>query len=153
MTNVNLIDWLKSGLLIEHTTSPQEIADLLGVADRDIADCKAPGLSPDWKLNIAYNAALQSATAALAASGYRPSRDAHHYRVIQSLAYTIEAAPDFIAQFDMFRKKRNMGGYERAGMVSFQEANEMVSLALQLREDIEHWLIAHHPKLMQNRGA
>gem|GEM_PF-4741065 len=54
---MNLIDWLKSGWLIEHTTSPQEIADLLGVADRDIADCKAPGLSPDWKLNIAYNAA------------------------------------------------------------------------------------------------
>lgn len=87
MTNVNLNDWLKSGWLIEHTTSRQEITDLLGVADRDLADCRIPRLSPDWKLNIAYNAALQSATAALAASGYRPSREAHpEHKDITSLA-------------------------------------------------------------------
>lgn len=46
-------------------------------------------MSPDWKLNIAYNAALQAATAALAASGYRAAREQHHYRTIQSLAHTL----------------------------------------------------------------
>jgi hypothetical protein len=71
--------------LVKHTTSSQEIADLLGVADRDLTD---------------YNAVLQSATAALAAAGYRPSRESHHYRVIQSLAYTIDASPELIAQFN-----------------------------------------------------
>ncbi len=30
---------------------------------------------PDWRFAIAYNAALQAATAALAASGYRASRE------------------------------------------------------------------------------
>ena len=148
MTNVNLNDWLKSGWLIEHTTSRQEITDLLGVADRDLADCRIPRLSPDWKLNIAYNAALQTATAALAASGYRPSREAHHYRVIQSLAYTLKLEPALIAQLDMFRKKRNIGDYERAGMVSEHEANEMAALAKRLRREIEQWLIAQHPELM-----
>ena len=146
---MSLHDWLKSGWLVKHTTSSQEIADLLGVADRDLTDYNASGLSPDWRLNIAYNAALQSATAALAAAGYRPSRESHHYRVIQSLAYTIDASPELIAQFDMFRKKRNIGGYERAGMVSDHEANEMVSLAKRLRKDIEYWLRANHPELFQ----
>ncbi|MBN2107900.1 MAG: hypothetical protein JW832_10790 [Deltaproteobacteria bacterium] len=94
---MSLRDWLKNGWLIEHVTSPQEIADLLGVADRDLADCMVAHLSPDWKLTIAYNAALQSATAALAASGYRPSREAHHDRVIQSLAHTLELDPALIA--------------------------------------------------------
>ncbi len=42
-------------------------------------------------MSIAYNAALQTATAALAAAGYRATRDSHHYRVIQSLAFTIGA--------------------------------------------------------------
>ncbi len=68
---MSLHDWLKNGWLIEHQTSPQEIADLLSVADRDLDNCQAAGLSPDWKLSIAYNAALQMATAALAAAGYR----------------------------------------------------------------------------------
>jgi len=37
-------------------------------------------------MNIVYNAALQAA--ALAAAGYRASREQHHYRVIQSLRQT-----------------------------------------------------------------
>ena len=118
MTNVSLGNWLKNGWLTKHQTSRQEIADLLGVVDRDLADCKASGLSSDWRLNIAYNAALQAATAALAASGFRAARESHHYRVIQSLAYTIVADHKLITQFDQFRKKRNLAGYELAGMVS-----------------------------------
>jgi hypothetical protein len=81
---VSLQDWLKDGWLTEHKPSRQEIRDLLGVADRDLADCSTPGLSADWRLNIAYNAGLQLATAVLAAAGYRATRNSHHYRVIQS---------------------------------------------------------------------
>jgi hypothetical protein len=79
---VSLQDWLKNGWLVEHRTSRQEIADRLAMADRDLAQCRAPGLSPDWQLNIAYNAALQLAAAALGSAGYRASREAHHYRVL-----------------------------------------------------------------------
>jgi hypothetical protein len=78
----------KTGSIVTDLTSPQEISDLFAVADRDLEDCRTSGLSADWQMNIAYNASLQLATVALAASGYRASRDAHHYRVIQSLAYT-----------------------------------------------------------------
>jgi HEPN domain-containing protein len=145
---VSLQDWLKSRWLIEHQTSPQEIADLLGMADRDLAQCRTPNLSPDWQLNIAYNVALQAATAALAAAGYRAAREAHHYRVIQSLAHTIKADPVLIAQLDTFRKKRNISGYERAGAVSEQEAKEMFALAKNLRNEVEKWLRSNHPELL-----
>ncbi|MCX5885869.1 MAG: hypothetical protein NT096_08175 [Proteobacteria bacterium] len=146
---MSLQEWRKNGWLIEHRTSPQEISDLLEVADRDLADCQAQGLSPDWKLSIAYNAALQLTTAALAAAGYQAERVAHHYRVIQSLAYTIKADSDLILQFDQFRKKRNIGGYERAGMVSDQEANEMMTLAKNLRENVKDWLRKNYPELIK----
>lgn len=126
---MSLDDWLKAGWLVEHKPSRGEIADLFGVADRDLRDCQTPGLSSDWKLNIAYNAALQLATAALAACAYRAVREAHHYRVIHSPAQTIGADAGLVARFDAFRKKRNIGGYERAGVVSDQEAAEMVVLA------------------------
>ena len=145
---MSLKDWLKNGWLVEHKTSPAEIADLLGVIDRDLDDCKTSGLSADWRLNIAYNAALQSATAALAASGYRAAREAHHYRVIQSLAYTIEADRELITQVDRFRKKRNIGEYDRAGTVSDHEAGGMVALAENLRDDVYTWLRKHYPELL-----
>ena len=145
---MSLKDWLKSGWLTEHKTSAQEIRNLLDVADRDLTDCLSPGLSADWRLNIAYNAALQAATAALAVCGYRATRDSHHYRIIQSLAHTIGADAKLINKFDQFRKKRNIGGYEQAGLVSEQEANEMISFAKRLRKEIKRWLEMNHPSLL-----
>jgi HEPN domain-containing protein len=118
------------------------------MADRDLAQCRTPNLSPDWQLNIAYNAALQAATAALAAAGYRTAMEAHHYRVIQSLAFTIKVEPRLIAQLDKFRKKRNIGSYEQAGAVSEQEAKEMFALAKNLRDEVEKWLHSNHPELL-----
>ena len=89
---MSLADWARNGWLTKHKMSQNEIRDLLSVVDRDLADSVAQGLSPDWRMNIAYNAALQAATAALAVAGYRASRDQHHYRVIQSLREKANAA-------------------------------------------------------------
>lgn len=144
---MSLDDWLKRGWLVEHKPSREEVADLFGVANRDLEDCQTPGLSSDWKLNIAHNAVLQVATAALAACGFRASRQAHHYRVIQSLAYTIGADAELVARLDAFRKKRNIADYERAGVVSEQEAGEMIALAHELRRSVEAWVRREHAKL------
>jgi len=149
--NVTLREWLDNTWLVEHKTSPEEIANLLGLADRDLANCRALGLSSDWLLNIAYNAALQMATAALAAAGYRAARDAHHYRVIQSLVYTIGADPSLVLQLDQFRKKRNVSSYDRAGAVSEREAKLMITLANRMRQDVRNWLQAKHPELMKGK--
>ncbi len=146
---MSLKTWLSNGWLVTHQTSPQEISDLLAVADRDMKDCRTPGLSPDWRLNIAYNAALQAATAALAACGYRAAREAHHYRIIQSLTYTIGSSPDLVNQLDRFRKKRNIGAYDRAGAVSDQEASEMLNLAQNIMQEIEDWLRKNYPELLK----
>jgi len=72
------------------------MADLFRLVARDLKDAQVSQLSLDGRLGIAYNAALQSATAALAAAGYRAARESHHYRVIQSLAHTIGADENMI---------------------------------------------------------
>jgi hypothetical protein len=87
-------------------------------------------------------------TAALAAEGYRASREAHHYRIIQSLAFTIGAGKELVIQLDQFRKKRNISDYERAGMVSDLEANEMIALAEKLRKHVLNWLHSNQPELL-----
>ncbi|MBM3295224.1 MAG: hypothetical protein FJY82_11980 [Candidatus Aminicenantes bacterium] len=146
---MSLNDWLRNAWLVEHKTSPEEIDELLGIADRDMKECQTTGLCQDWRLAIAYNAALQSATAALAASGYRAAREGHHYRIIQSLAFTIGADMDLIAKFDGFRKKRNISDYERSGSISVQEAGEMFVLARTLRKAVAQWLKKNHPRLLK----
>ncbi len=144
-----MAEWLNKGWLTKHKANPREIAELFGVADRDLADSQTKGLSPDSQLSLAYNAALQMATAALAAAGYRAAREAHHYRVIQSLTYTIGAKADLAAQLDGFRKKRNISDYERSGSVSAQEATEIFGLARSLKKIVEARLKKEHPTLLK----
>ena len=146
---MSLEDWLANKLIEIHRPSVLEIAELLRICARDLEKSRISELGPDWQLSIAYNAALQAAIAALAASGYRAKKEGHHYRVIQSLAYTIKAEPALIKQFDKFRQKRNISDYERAGMVTEQEADAMISLAEELRNMLTFWLKKNHPELIQ----
>ncbi len=149
---MSLRDWLRNSWLTEHATSPEEIVALLALVERDLANAQIAGLSADWKLNIAYNAALQAATVPLAASGFRATREQHHYRTIQSLALTIGWTAERVSQLDRYRKKRNIGGYETAGLVSEQEAGEMKRLATSLRDEVLVWLRDHHPELLPRRS-
>jgi hypothetical protein len=65
------------------------------------------------------------------------------------LAETIGASATTVARLDLFRKKRNLGGYERAGAISSQEALEMIELAEGLVADLRRWLASHHPELLE----
>jgi hypothetical protein len=55
-----------------------------------------------------------------------------------------------LINLEKFRKKRNIGGYERAGAVSDKEAKEMIHLAQQLSAAVKKWLAKNHPKLMKS---
>ena len=52
------------------------------------------------------------------------------------------------AQFDAFRKKRNIGGYERAGLVSDHDADEMLGLAKDIRQEVVRCLQEKYPDLL-----
>jgi hypothetical protein len=147
---MSLQSWLQNSWLVQHTTTAEEIANLLALSDRDLAACQVKQLPADWRFAIAYNAALQAATAALAAAGYRAARDNHHYRVIQSLEFTTAPSRKLIDAFDGFRKKRNISSYDLAGSVSDKEADEVFRLATSLRRDVENWIRATRPALLKS---
>jgi len=145
---MSLTDWKAAGWLVEHKPTRDETRALLGVIDRDLRDSAVAALSPDTQLGLAYNAALQAGTVALAAHGYRASRERKHHVTIQSLAFTIGADPAIVRKLDAFRKKRNIGDYERAGSTSTKEASELRDLARDLRAAVHGWLEHHHPELL-----
>ena len=144
---MSLIAWHQAAWLVEHRTSPREIQDLLALADRDLESAYASGLSPDWQHNIAYNAALSCAGAALSAAGYRPARGQHHYRLIHSLSLTMGSEIKETVRFlEAARKKRNVGIYERAGVIGEGEAKEILALSKDLRRKVAGWLRKNHPE-------
>lgn len=145
---MSLTNWHAAGWLVEHKTTAEEIRDLFAVAERDLKDSAVTGISSDTQLGLAYNAALQVCGAALAAAGYRASRERKHYVTLQSLVYTIGADAKLLARLDAFRKKRNVGDYERAGSTSPKEASELRELAKQLRDQVRAWIQNSRPELL-----
>jgi hypothetical protein len=145
---MSLETWLANRWLIEHQSSPQEVADLLSLIERDLSDSQSAGLSLDWSFCMVYNAALQVATLALHAAGYRAGRESHHERTIESLRFTLGASPKQVQVLQRFRRKRNIVEYDRVGAVSEQEREEMAEMARELFEEVEEWLSEHHPNLL-----
>jgi hypothetical protein len=144
---VSLEDWLANHWLVAHEPTAQEIADLFAVVDRDLSDASVPRLSPDWQLGITYNAALQLATLALAAEGYRPGRERAHERAILSLRETVGVSARTVDFLDAIRRKRNQINYEHAGTTSAAEADELRRVVTALRADVAKWLRKRHPSL------
>ena len=140
--------YLESSWIRKHETSPQEIRDLLAIAERDIAQSQTPGLGPEWRFGIAYNATLQLATAALAAEGYQAERQNKHQRTIECLAWTIGLKPNEVALLDLCRRKRHTNVYDQVGAISDQEADEMLESAKRLRTQTMSWLKKRFRKLL-----
>ncbi len=148
---MSLQDWVNNGWLKSQKPSREEIRKLLAVVDRDLKQCQLKELSTDWRFNIAYNAALQAATAALRASGYRTTKESHHYHTIQSLYLTLKIEPakgNIVERLDAFRQKRAKTTYEIAGAVTDAELEELTELAQVLRKGVEEWLQLNHPGLL-----
>lgn len=148
---MTLESYRQNGWLTRHQSSPEEIRNLLGVADTKLSDCKKTReLSADSRLLLAHNAIMASATAVLAAAGYRAARGGggEHYQTIQALEFTIDPKRKLIQRIDTLRKKRNQSAYEVSGSVSDMEAEHGFALALQVRGEVEKWIKTHHPKLL-----
>jgi hypothetical protein len=82
---MSLKQWAENRWILPHKTSPQEIADLLAIVERDLEDA-THDISADWRFGSAYNAALKLCTILLSASGYRPDKgNLAHYRSLAAL--------------------------------------------------------------------
>ena len=134
--------------LVPEQSNKSMIAELRAVADREIRDAETVE-SSDGRLGHAHSACLAVAAAALAASGYRVRRGslAHHWRLIESLQYTLGLTAGQLKELQDYRKKRSLSVYEHAGIVTSTEADAALTAARRLRERLVAWLAAEHPKL------
>jgi len=144
---MTLKQWAANGWLRGHETSSQEIANLFGIVDRDLADA-AGSISPDWRFGIAYNAALKLCTILLYASGYRAERVLQHYRTIQAMPLILGSDRKADAEYlETCRKKRNIVEYDYVGGATDDEVDELISFVKELRSGVLDWLRENHPQL------
>jgi len=145
---MTLPQWADNGWLEPHVTSPEEIANLLAIVDRDLADASG-GISPDWRFGIAYNAALKLCTILLYAEGYRAARMLQHYRTIQAMPLILGPEHRLDADYlDACRRKRNTVEYDYVGGVTDYEALELAAYALELRDKVLNWLKENYASLL-----
>ena len=145
---MSLEDWHKFGWLKPHRTDERELGNLLAIADRDISDATAGGLSNDWKFGIAYNAALKLCTMMLYDAGFMPEKTLAHYRTLLSIEYTLgpERKSDAV-YLDVCRAKRNHVEYDYVDGASAAEAEELLVFAKELRRDVVGRLRVKYPML------
>lgn len=147
---MSLESWAKNGWLRPHQTNRQQIADLLAIVERDLADARNTSVSADWQFGIAYNAALKLCTILLYASGYRPEKNLAHYRTLQALPLILGTDRDDDADYlDTCRAKRNTAEYDVAGTVSQSEADELREFAASLQTEVIEWLRSKHSLLFK----
>lgn len=142
--------WEKNGWLRKYKTTTKEISSLLSLVERDLRDAVQEEISPDWRFNIAYNAALQLATLVLYSSGYRTGRgESKHYRVIQTIPLVMGKEFTHIRDFlDNCRRKRNISEYDAVGTVSEKELNDLLEITSNFKEQVKNWLEKNHPDLV-----
>ncbi len=147
---MSLQNWLQSGYLLKHQATVAEVQKLLKLVDRELSDAAASGLSCDARFQHAYNAALQLCKLALHASGFEAVRGpGHHSRWIESLPHTLGSQQAPISKYlSTCSAQRRRIEYDDAGVVSEQDAKDLLDTARQLRTGILAYLRTNHSKLL-----
>lgn len=134
-----------------HSTSKRELDDLRAVVERDLADAAIPELSADRRFATAYNAALQTATMAVACAGYRTSGMGHHQTTFEAAELALGASSAaFTVYFDTCRRKRNTVDYDRAHVATDTETTEILQQAVDFLQLTESWILHNYPPLKKS---
>lgn len=146
---MTLRQWEDNGWLRKHTTSAEEIGNLLEIVERDIKDAVEESISADWRFGIAYNAALKLCTVLLFAEGYRTEKTLAHYRTLQALPLVLGDDRKTDAEYlDTCRAKRNTIEYDFVGGATDADADELIEFVKELEAVVLSWMNEQHPELL-----
>lgn len=119
-----------------HRARPEEVEQLLALADRDIRMARRTMADDwDWAFSIAYNAVLQSARALMYSQGYRPAAEQGHKNTFSFVREALGGEfVSLVGYFDRMRVKRNQAIYDVAGLITESEARAIFEKAVEFVE-------------------
>jgi hypothetical protein len=131
-------------------TDKAEVARYLAKIRRKLEDSRKTSISLDSRFDIAFEALLQIALAALRVNGYRTTTEAGHQQLaIQVLPKSLGVEAKEVRTLDEFRKKRSIGLYE----ADFEPSESEVKAVIRSVESLLEKLLGHiktaHPELLE----
>lgn len=143
-------NWLKEGRVEALAPIGSELVAQRRAAERSLKDAALEGLSPEGRFQLAYVAALDLATIAVRASGYRiKSRLGHHQLTFEAAGVALgESSRETIDYFDLCRRRRNVISYD-GDEVSQALADELLAESVRFAETIDRWLRTEHPGIIE----
>ena len=147
----SLGQWKQNGWLVRDEPTLPEMTQLFAVADRELSDSGALGLSVDGKFMHAYDAALTLCQIALRTSGFRVNRKqhGHHQKTIEALPLAVDSSLQQTADLVVVAsRKRSQALYDRTGVVDARDADELVDTARSLRSELIKWMATRHQNLL-----
>jgi hypothetical protein len=135
MSSKQLDNLVGIGLLKKEPGDPVEFNGLLGSGRARLNDAKTPGLSPQGRFDLAYNAAHALALAALRWHGFRP--DHKRYVVFQSLEHSLGLKPEIWRVLDKSHSVRNLAEYEGHFEVDEQLLKDLLRAAEAVKQGVE----------------
>lgn len=131
-------------------TDKGEISRYLAKIRRKLDDSKKRSISLDSRFDIAFEALLQIALAALRANGYRTTSEAGHQQLaIQLLPKSLGIEPGEIRTLDEYRKKRSIGLYEADFDPSESEVKAVIGSVERLLEKLTGHIRTVRPELIE----
>lgn len=132
----------------------EELARYLGRVRRKLEDSRQKNISLDSRFDVAFEALLQVALAALRANGYRTTSGAGHQQLaIQALPKSIGVSAADVRALDEFRKKRSAGLYLAEFEPSEAEVDALIVAVERLHRQLLAWLKANRPELLGKAPA
>lgn len=141
---------LRERRLVRQPTNAAEVASLIKVARRDLADARVEAVSADRRFATAYNAALQLATIIVRAHGYRTLGAGHHFTTLSLLPEIL--GPDLQSTSDYLnacRAKRNTVDYDGIGVATDSEVAELIEETEKFQAAVIAWVARAHPGLAE----
>lgn len=136
---MSLEDLYKFGKLEKHKTSPQEIEDLFGVAERCLKDASQGAISLELRFISAYQAALAVGAALLCCLGYTAPKTNYHYMIWEALRQILDSSfKNTLILFNDARSKRGDAFYDHANVTSETEYKEIYEEAEKFVEFVKN---------------
>ena len=132
MSSKELDNLVRISLLKKEPADQGEFNGLVKSGRTRLNDAKTPGLSPEGRFDLAYNAAHAFALAALRWHGFRP--DNKRYVVFQSLEHSLRLKPELWRVLDKCHSVRNLAEYEG----HFDADEQLLKDLLRITEAVGH---------------
>jgi hypothetical protein len=149
---MSLTEWADGVGLRPHKTNATEVASLLAIVERDLANAQSQ-ISADWRFGIAYNAALNLCAILLYASGYQAEKDLRHCHTTDALPLILYYRKDDPGYLETCRTKWTTAQHEMVEVVTERDVSGLVEFVKELRQDVLYWLEQCHPDLAPAKGS